>query len=146
MQMISKYVRNHRGQSMVEFALVLPVLLLMVVGMIAFGIVIHDYLAMAEAARVGARYAIVHPEATDGKIQDIARAAVPTYTNPQPTVTTLPAQSQRTSGATVTVTATYPRKVDVTTVDPKDISKTVTLLPATQDGVLITGQAIMMME
>ncbi len=49
-----------RGQSLVEFALVLPVFLLMVFGIIDLGRVIWAYDNLANAAREGARYASVH--------------------------------------------------------------------------------------
>ena len=49
-----------RGQSLVEFALVLPVFLLCMFGIIDLGRVIWANNALANAAREGARFAIVH--------------------------------------------------------------------------------------
>ncbi len=48
-----------RGQELVEFALVLPILFLFIYGVIDLGRVFHAYTAITNAARVGARYAIV---------------------------------------------------------------------------------------
>ena len=45
-----------RGQSLVELALILPVFLLLVMGVIDFGRVFNSYEAIANAAREGARY------------------------------------------------------------------------------------------
>ncbi len=45
------------GQSLVEFALLLPVLLLILLGTIQFGIVLENYLAVVDAAHVGDRVA-----------------------------------------------------------------------------------------
>jgi hypothetical protein len=45
------------GASAVEFALVVPVLLLLVFGIIEFGLVMRDYLSVASSVRVGARIA-----------------------------------------------------------------------------------------
>ena len=49
------------GQSMVEFALVLPMLLLLVFGFLDMGRAIYYYSTIGNAAREGARYASVHP-------------------------------------------------------------------------------------
>ena len=48
-----------RGQSLVEFALVLPLLLVLLFGIIEFGLVFKDVLAINQAAREGARAAAV---------------------------------------------------------------------------------------
>jgi len=49
-----------RGQALVEFALVLPVLLLMLFGIIDFGRAIYAYNTLANASRAGVRVAIVN--------------------------------------------------------------------------------------
>jgi Flp pilus assembly protein TadG len=49
-----------RGQAMVEFALVIPVFILLLVGLFDFGRVIWVNDTLATAAREAARYAIVH--------------------------------------------------------------------------------------
>jgi Flp pilus assembly protein TadG len=43
------------GQSLVEFALTLPVLLLVVTGITTFGLAMNNYLSLTEATSVGAR-------------------------------------------------------------------------------------------
>jgi hypothetical protein len=47
------------GGSLVEFALVLPVLLLLVTGMFSFGIAINNYLTLTNAVSIGARFLAV---------------------------------------------------------------------------------------
>ncbi len=49
--------QRERGQAVVEFALVMPVLLLLLLGIIQFGSVFRDYIALTDATRVGARQA-----------------------------------------------------------------------------------------
>lgn len=51
--------RREDGQAYVEFALVLPLLLLIVMGIIQFGTVFKDYIALTDAVRVGARQAAI---------------------------------------------------------------------------------------
>ena len=51
---------------MTEFAIVLPVLVLLVFGVIQFGIAFNNYLALTDAARAGARKAAVSRLSGDG--------------------------------------------------------------------------------
>ena len=51
--------RGLRGQSLVEFALILPVLLILVFGIIDFGMGLRSYISLTNATREGARFAAV---------------------------------------------------------------------------------------
>jgi Flp pilus assembly protein TadG len=53
------HMRSERGQTMVEFTLVLPVLLVVLFGIIQFGIAFNNYVALTDAVRAGARTAAV---------------------------------------------------------------------------------------
>lgn len=52
--------KRESGQAMVEFALILPILLLIVCGIIDFGWLFFNQLSLDNACREGARYATVH--------------------------------------------------------------------------------------
>jgi Flp pilus assembly protein TadG len=52
-----------RGQALVEFAMVLPILALLLVMAIDFGRVFYGWVALNNAARIGANYAATHPDA-----------------------------------------------------------------------------------
>jgi Flp pilus assembly protein TadG len=56
----SRTVRQRRGQALVEFALVAPVFFLLLFSIIEFGRAIYYVQILNNAAREGARYAIVH--------------------------------------------------------------------------------------
>jgi Flp pilus assembly protein TadG len=58
-QRIREKFRREAGQAIVEFALILPLLALLVFGIMQFGVAFHNYLAITDAARVGARAAAV---------------------------------------------------------------------------------------
>lgn len=58
-------IRNEQGQSVVEFAIVLPILLIIIGGIIDFGWVYSNQLSLNNCAREGARYAVVHATEQD---------------------------------------------------------------------------------
>jgi Flp pilus assembly protein TadG len=57
--MMRRWGRTRRGAAVVEFAVVSPVLILLLLGMIEYGRMIMVQQSLATAARVGARSAIV---------------------------------------------------------------------------------------
>lgn len=52
--------RNERGAAAVEFALILPVLLLILIGIVEFSLAFNAQLSLNQAAREGARYMAIH--------------------------------------------------------------------------------------
>ena len=48
-------VRDHTGSALVEFAFVLPVLLLLMLGLVQFGMMFYNYILVTNAAATGAR-------------------------------------------------------------------------------------------
>ncbi|NBD36935.1 MAG: pilus assembly protein, partial [Chloroflexi bacterium] len=58
--------RDRHGQGFVEFALILPVLLLIIVGIMEFGHLFIVYASLTNASREGTRYGIVSPTDYDG--------------------------------------------------------------------------------
>ncbi len=69
--------KNEQGQAVVEFALLLPILLLLVLGIIQFGIIFSGYITVVSAAREGARVAIVgaNDTAIKSKVAEIANSS-----------------------------------------------------------------------
>lgn len=59
---------RERGQSLVEFALVLPIFLALVIGIVEFGAAWRNYQVLTNASREGARRAVV-PNATDSEVR-----------------------------------------------------------------------------
>jgi len=58
-----KFIKNKKGQAMVETIFVLPLLFLLIFGIIEFGRIYFTYSILSNAAREGARYAAVHEPA-----------------------------------------------------------------------------------
>ncbi|HJS25647.1 MAG TPA: TadE/TadG family type IV pilus assembly protein [Actinomycetota bacterium] len=64
---------GQRGSSAVEFALVLPLVLLLLLALVQVGVLARDQLVLTQASRAGAREAAV--EASDGAVEDAVRGA-----------------------------------------------------------------------
>ena len=70
----SKRVRSERGAELIEFALTLPLLLLLVLGIIEFGFMFKEYEVVTNAAREGARLGALIPSAGYSAAEAEARA------------------------------------------------------------------------
>ena len=66
-------MKRKNGASAVEFAIILPFLVLLVFGVIEFGLLLYDKAVITNASREGARAGIVsqYPRVTDGQITGI---------------------------------------------------------------------------
>jgi Flp pilus assembly protein TadG len=58
-------ITSERGQTMTEFAIVLPILVVLLFGIIQFGIAFNNYVTVTDAARAGARKAAVSRNSSD---------------------------------------------------------------------------------
>jgi Flp pilus assembly protein TadG len=104
--------RNERGQTMTEFALVLPILAVLLFGVIQFGIVFNNYVTLTDAVRAGARKgAVGRFSASPGTdVQTAVKNSASGLNTGQLNITVT---SAWTPGADVTVTATYPYSISL---------------------------------
>ena len=65
MQQMTNKFKNERGQTMTEFAFVVPILLVLLLGIVQFGIAFNNYVTLTDAVRAGARKAAVSRNNTD---------------------------------------------------------------------------------
>lgn len=74
--MIRKIWKRHEGQSLVEFALILPVFLILLFGVVEFGLLLYNQHVITNASREGARYGIVvrSPRRTVEEIEAVVDA------------------------------------------------------------------------
>ncbi len=101
-------LRDERGQALVEFAIVAPLLLTLVLGIVQFGLVFSNSLALTDAVRAGARAAVVAgpsdaSAAADTAVQDSAGGLDGGSI----------AVSVASTDTDVTVTATYPYAISI---------------------------------
>jgi Flp pilus assembly protein TadG len=107
-------LRSERGQTAVEFALVTPIILVLLLGVIQVGMAFHDYISLTDAARAGARKAVVErfTGETNAQLQQHVRDAAGDLDQSKLNVT-VNIPTPDTSGSNVTVTATYPYSIDL---------------------------------
>ena len=100
-------LRSHpgeRGAAAVEFALILPVLLILVLGLVEFGRAFNVQISLSNAAREGARYMAIHNDSDDAKAAAID--AAPSVFNPSISEDDITVNNC-TTGSTVTMTINY---------------------------------------
>ena len=73
---MSRLLRQDEATSTVEFALVAPLLLVLLVGILDLGRAVNAFVTVSSAAREGSHYAIVHPTAAPSAIASAVRARV----------------------------------------------------------------------
>ena len=99
---------------MTEFALVLPILALLLFGVVQFGIVFNQYVTMTDAVRAGARKGAVSRHLADpaGAAKTATRNAA-TDLKASDLNVSVTVNPSWTSGAEVTVAADYPYKISL---------------------------------
>jgi Flp pilus assembly protein TadG len=97
-------MKSNRGQNLVEVALLLPVLLLILAGMVDLGRGMHAYTIITNAAREGARYGCMYPDDTTGIQQHAINEAAGAGLELTPSSIHI---SSLSSGNPIRVTVTY---------------------------------------
>ena len=113
--------REERGSVVVEFALVLPILVLLLFGMIEFGRGYNARIELVSAVREGARAGALGKNLST--IADTTKAAAPGLKTTDITVASTTLCSVTPQPADITVTATYPFHYEI----PLFRSSTITL-------------------
>lgn len=108
-----KKIREQQGAAAIEFALVLPLLIILVFGIIEFSILLYDKAMITNASREGARAGIVYSypdRITDGEITSVITDYCKNYlitfgsgTLQSPVIS----RSGNSSGDSLTVTVRY---------------------------------------
>jgi len=75
-----KFIFNQKGAAAVEFAIVLPILIMLVFGIVEFGIAYNNWISLTHAARHGARIAAVEDYESIEDFENKVRESSPTVT------------------------------------------------------------------
>jgi Flp pilus assembly protein TadG len=102
--------RSENGQTMTEFALVLPLLIVVLFGIIQFGIAFNNYLAMTDAVRAGARKATVSRHKSD-PVDETVTAVQAAASDLKVSDLAIEVESSWEPGEQVRVTASYPYSI-----------------------------------
>jgi Flp pilus assembly protein TadG len=102
---ILKAFQCQKGQALVETALVMPIIILLLMGIIDFGLMFNNYLMVSNVSREAARSAAIG--ATDVEIDALVDTMSGTLDPSKLTITISPIQSERKKGDEVVVTAEY---------------------------------------
>ena len=98
---------------MVEFALVVPILCIVLFGVLQFGALYNDYVTLTDASRVGARKAAVsRHETCPGCAAEAAARASATGLDPAKLSVSVSATAWE-HGESVTVQTVYPYEIDL---------------------------------
>ena len=103
-------ISNERGQTMTEFAIIAPLLVVLLFGIIQFGIAFNNYVALTDAVRAASRKGAVSRESGNatGACTSAAYNAAGDLKASQLSVT---CSSTWQPGADLTVTGTYPYSI-----------------------------------
>ncbi|MBI5284469.1 MAG: pilus assembly protein [Chloroflexi bacterium] len=100
----SRRRRSQRGQSLAEFAMVVPVFLILLFGVVDFSLGLKAWLTVTNASREGARVLVLGQSCT--QVTDQARN-VASSLSPAVSVTITPSSCTGSSGDAMTVTVSY---------------------------------------
>lgn len=100
-------IKNKKGQSMVEVALVLPVLVLIMIGIIEFGLIFKTYIQISYGANEISR--AVSLDATSAEVSQLSAAIFQDLDAAGITTSITPATAIK--GQPVTVVVTYSHKL-----------------------------------
>jgi Flp pilus assembly protein TadG len=133
--------RNERGVAAIEFAILLPILLLLIFGIIEFSLFLYDKAVITNASREGARAGIVFadPRPDDasiaGVVNDYCQDNLITFGSaPGPTTTVIRGGANAGDSLTVRVTYQY------------DFLMIPNFIPGLGDGINLVAETIMRLE
>src|SRR2546423_4556015 len=108
----TKKLKNERGQTMTELALVLPILVVLVLAIAQFGVAFNNYVTLTDATRAGARTGAVSGNSST-PASDCVTAVRNAATDLTAANLNVSCSSSWTIGSDVTVTASYPYSISL---------------------------------
>src|SRR3954471_12738037 len=110
----NRRVAREDGQAMVEMALILPILLVLILAIVQFGIAFNNYITLTDATRAGARKASVARFTGDnGASATLVVKQDATSLNPGKLSVSVTSTNWTVPGSDVTVTASYPFSINL---------------------------------
>jgi hypothetical protein len=131
---------RERGQSLVEFAISLTVMMMLLAGAVEFGIALFQFVQLRDAAQEGALYGSIHPGDLDGiedRVQAASLSPIDLQNDPDVTINiTFPDGSPNCEGKGVQVDVSYPHQIIMPFISPIVGSTTIPLTASVTDTIL----------
>jgi len=132
---------KERGQSLVEFAISLTVIMMLLAGAVEFGIALFQFVQLRDAAQEGALYGSIHP-GDDANIEARVRSASPSpidlQNDPDVTITiNYPDGPPNCEGKGIQVNVSYPHRIGMPFIGPIIGSNTIQLTGSVTDTILL---------
>ncbi len=103
--------RDSRGQSMIEFALTLPIIVILFVVVVVFSFMLYAHVTMSHSAREGTRYIIGSPHASDAEVETYIKSKLGILDPTRAVIVIEPEPADRDPGENVTVQISYPFQI-----------------------------------
>ena len=111
-RLLDRLRRDTRGVTAIEFAIVAPILVFMIIGVAQMGALFYGHAALRNAVSEGARFATIHPRPTAAQVVARIQANRPrrvpgTFSTPVVTFTRNATTGNWRADVTMTYTATF---------------------------------------
>ena len=141
-----RFPKSHRGQSLVELAISLIILVFLLSGAVEFGIAFFQFVQLRDAAQEGALFGSMNPPDADGDQTEenaiIARAQASSSspinlaTDPNVAFNVVVTDSKYCEGGSLQVTITYPHRIFMPVIPVLIGSNTIPLTARVTDTIL----------
>ena len=116
MRHLGEGTRGERGQTMTEFAIVLPIFLMLLLGIAQLGIVFHNYIQLTDGVRAATRYGVTmncDGAGTCDRSGKVVAKVKESAANLDPAKVSTTITSSWASGTDLKVCSTYPYSVSL---------------------------------
>jgi len=140
MNKLSFSQNKERGQSLVEFAISLTVMMMLLAGAVEFGIALFQFVQLRDAAQEGALYGSIHPgddANIEARIRSASLSPIDLQTDPGVTIAiTYPDGSPNCEGKGIQVNVSYPHQISMPFIGPIIGSTTIPITASVTDTIL----------
>jgi len=131
---------NKRGQSLVEFAISLTVIMMLLAGAVEFGIALFQFVQLRDAAQEGALYGSIHPgENTniEARVKSASQTPIDLQNDPDVSIViSYPDGSPNCEGKGIQVDVSYPHPIAMPFIGPIIGSNTIQINASVTDTIL----------
>ena len=132
---------KERGQSLVEFAISLTVIMMLLAGAVEFGIALFQFVQLRDAAQEGALYGSIHPgDDTNivARVQSASHSPIDLQNDPDVTIViSYPDGAPNCEGKGIQVDVSYPHRIGMPFIGPIIGSNIIPLTGSVTDTILL---------